>query len=298
MFLTLLLTLVVGGGSVLVNVRLDIYGIFRDPRGRELPIYASEGRAKYFLNLRYVPRNFDAVLIGSSVSDNWPVQDIRSFKVYNESTDGGNITVQKLLVERALREPGLRAVLCVVHPYITHKAGIERSDMSEDEYWGALGSLSLLQAYQRKAKVALGRGKPVWDQFGSEEVPAPPELNPELRAIMLPDGEVHVDETAFAEYRDLVAELRAKGIALAAVVPPTTEPLFEQRRAEMGRYVARMRALFAPSDVFLDLSTPEHADLQRDPTNFKDGVHLTASGARKIVALLDQALAAHGSATR
>ena len=109
--LTLLLTLVTGGAFVLLNVRLDIYGLFRDVRGRRLPIYDSERRAKYLLNLHYVPERFNAVLIGSSVSGDWDTSGIEAWRTYNESTDGGNITEEKVLVERALLEPGIEAAL-------------------------------------------------------------------------------------------------------------------------------------------------------------------------------------------
>src|SRR5262245_23525468 len=84
--------LVVGGGVALANARADICGLFRDTRGRRLPIYGSEHRGKYLLNTRYVPENFEAVLLGSSVTSNWNMAGLTAYAGYNESTDGGNVT--------------------------------------------------------------------------------------------------------------------------------------------------------------------------------------------------------------
>src|SRR5690242_11790260 len=113
MILTLLFTFAAGGGFVLLNLRLDIYGLFRDDHGRLLPIYDSERSGKYLLSLRYVPSNFDAILIGTSVTGTWNTSGLEVFRTYNESTDGGNITEEKLLAERVLRSPGLKAAICL-----------------------------------------------------------------------------------------------------------------------------------------------------------------------------------------
>ena len=82
---------------VLVNMSIDIYGIFRSTKGRHLVVYGDERIAKYLLSERYVPENFDSLLIGSSVSANWNTQGIDSFRAYNESIEGGNIVEEKVI---------------------------------------------------------------------------------------------------------------------------------------------------------------------------------------------------------
>src|SRR5947199_10640983 len=73
------------------NCALDIYGLFRNPAGRELPVYGNERVAKYLMGQRYVRANFDGVLIGSSVSANWEVGTMQSARLFNESVNGGNM---------------------------------------------------------------------------------------------------------------------------------------------------------------------------------------------------------------
>jgi len=290
--LTLLATLVAGGGGVLVDVRLDIYGLFRDARGRRLPIYDTERRAKYLLSLHYVPQNFDAVLVGSSVTANWDTSRLGLFRVYNESTEGANVTEEKALVEQVLRSTSLSAAICVVHPYLTDTQGLNTDDMNDREYWGALGSISLLRSYKLLVTTALGRTLPLWDAYGSEDLKAPEKLNPVLSRILAPGTEVQINEAAFAEYGALVGELRRRGAKLVPVVPPTREDLLEPKRAALGRYLDRMLTLFSPEDVLIDFNAPEYASFRREPSYFRDGVHLTPRGAVEVVRLLDQRLVA------
>jgi hypothetical protein len=288
--LTLVLTLALAGGFVLLNVGLDIHGLFREPRGRRLPIYDSERSGKYLLNFRYVPSSFEAILIGTSVSATWNTAGLTSLRTYNESTDGGNVTEEKVLVERALRSPGLEVALAVIHPYLTDTHGLNTEEMTDREYRGALGSTTLLRSYELLFMTSIGRKKLLWDAHGSEDIEAPTELNPVLRRIMAPGVEVHVDEAAFEEYRALVGELRAHGVKLVAVVPPTMDELLEPKRAAMDRYTARMWTLFSPGDRLIDFNGPAYAAFRRDRGNYRDGVHFSRRGATAIVELLDRNL--------
>src|SRR5258708_1315500 len=106
LLMTLGSVVVVAASVVALNVSLDIYGIFRDPHGRQLPVYGDERIAKYLLCDSYVPANFNALLVGSSVTANWKSGLIRTLRVYNTSVNGGNIVEEKAMVELATAKPG------------------------------------------------------------------------------------------------------------------------------------------------------------------------------------------------
>jgi len=293
---TLLFTLLLGAAVAVCNARADIYGLFRDTRGRRLPIYDSERRGKYLLSQHYVPENFDAILLGSSVTSTWDTGGIHAYRTYNESTDGGNITEMKLLAETVLRSPGLRLALLVVHPYMTDTHGLNADEMGSAEYWGALGSISLLRAYKLRFAVESGRDDLVWDDRGGERKNDAPAgsglspLNPVLRRIIQSEGDVTIDPVALGEYRDLIATLRARGVKLVAVVPPLYEGLLAPRRERFARYASRLLALFAPGDLVIDFNGPEFAAFRADPANFRDGVHHSRRGAAEIVRAIDARL--------
>ena len=116
---TLGIALCMVAAIVLVNMYIDIYGIFRNAKGRHLPVYGDERIAKYLLSEKFVPENFDALLIGTSVSANWKTSDISDFRVYNESVDGGVIAEEKTIADNALLSSHIRLVLLLVQPYLT-----------------------------------------------------------------------------------------------------------------------------------------------------------------------------------
>jgi hypothetical protein len=290
--LTLLITVAVGALCLGLNVRLDVFGLFRDSHGRSLPFYGSERRAKFLLSRRHVPENFEAIFLGSSVTGNWNLSAIERFRTYNESLDGGNVSEEKVLAERALRSPGLKLAFCLLHPYFTDSHGLKTEEMSDREYWAALGSIPLFLGY--KSLLAEARGKPPprrWDPSGTEETNKDAiKLPPDLQRLFLAQGDFHVDEVAFEEYRALVSMLHQKGLKVVMVSPPLAETLLESRREAMDHYLTRMRAMGAPEDVLLDFNTSEDAPFRRDPTNYLDGVHLSDKGAAEVVRLLDRRL--------
>jgi hypothetical protein len=270
---TLLFTALAGGALVLVNVRLDIYGLYRDTHGRRLDLHDSERRGKYLLNHHYVPENFEAVLLGSSVTSNW---------------NTGGLT--------ASERPKL--AICVVHPYMTDSHGLSADEMNRSEYWGALGSTSLLRAYKTWWSTVRHHEDPDWDAVGTELGQSPDgvkPLNPVLRRIMTSEGEVHIDPVAFGEYRAMVDELHALGVKVAAVVPPTSAALLEPHRTRLDGYVQRALTLFSPQDLVIDFNGPAYASFRADPANYRDGVHLTRRGAAELIRMLDQALLRPGA---
>ena len=278
------------GALVLVNLRLDVYGLFRSTRGRHLPIFDSERRGKYLLNQHYVPENFEAVLLGSSVSSNWNTGELTAYRTYNQSTDGGNITEEKVLLEEYLRTATPKVAICVVHPYLTDSHGLAADEMNRREVWAALGSTSLLRAYKAWFSVVRRHGHADWDDVGTEvglgqDRPMP--LNPVLQRIMTSDGDVAVDPIALDEFRSILAMLHARGVKVVAVVPPTAAPILEPHRARLDGYVARMRALFSPEDLVVDLHGPDYAAFRADPDNYRDGVHLSKRGASAVLRTVD-----------
>jgi hypothetical protein len=286
--LTAVLALAGGVANVLINMRLDIYGLFRDTHGRHLGVIDNERRTKFLLSERYVPENFDSVLIGSSVSNNWNTGTIQNFHVYNESIDGGNISEEKLLVEKVLRKRALKLAICVVHPFMTDTHGINSGDMTDKEYWGALGSTTLFRAY---AKLLRSRGSALlWDQYGTEEYDGPVKLNSVLRKMFEPGSDFHIDPDALMDYRCLISELRKQGTRLVVVVPPTSEELLEPKQEALARYLEQVLPLFSPQDEAIDFNAREYDSFLRDNQNFRDGIHLSRQGAAKVVAILDQHL--------
>lgn len=289
--LTTLSTILIATGAIAaLNMAVDVYGLYRPSRGRRLPVLGDDRVAKYLLSMRYVPENFNAMLIGASVSANWDVTAIEGLRVYNGSLDGGNIVEEKPLIEAALERPGISAILLLVHPALTYSHEFETVELKPDLKRSALGSLSLWNAYRNMLSIRLGRTPRTFDYAGTETfLNARSEMNVNMKE-MWNAPEFTVDPVALQAYRNVVANLRARGVQIVFIVPPTSEHLLETKRAPMERYLERMRSEIGTRDLWIDFLSPDGEAFRKTRANFSDGVHLTPDGARQVVAQINAAV--------
>jgi hypothetical protein len=284
---TVATTLAVVALAVGTNAAIDIYGLFRNPAHRSLRVYGNERVAKYLMSRGYVQANFDGVFVGSSVSANWNLGSMRSVRLYNESVNGGNIVEEKAILDQLLEHGGTGLALVLVHPYMTSEHESNGVTLAPREYWGALGSLNLLDAYKNAVKVRLGREPQLFDPAGTQDFgDGTKALNARLRAMMLGTADFEIDPVALQRFREVVAELHARRIPVGFVMPPTAEPLFAPKRAAFTKYASIVLADRSSTDRVLDFSDAEFAQL-RDPDNFSDGVHLRPAGAVRLTAVID-----------
>jgi hypothetical protein len=275
------------------NVALDIYGLFRDPKGRELPVYGNERVAKYLFGKRYIEANFDGVLIGSSVSANWGVGTMQSARLFNESVNGGNMVEEKALLDQVLENGGPGLALVLVHPFLTESHESNSVTLTPREYWGALGSLNLFDAYKNALKIRLHREQQVFDVAGSQDFgDGTKKLNARLQKLMLGSGDFDIDPIALQSYREVVAALHERHVPVGFVIPPTEESLFTPKREAFRKYVSLILADRSPDDRVLDFTSDDFAQFRGDAANFSDGVHLRLAGARAVTGVVDDRLRA------
>lgn len=110
--------------TVTINYYLDDFGLFRSHSERR--IWAREKTSKYLMSYKYIPENFDAVLVGSSVSANLDTRKITSYKMYNLSMNSGNITELKYPLEVLAESGKIKAVVFCLYDYTTKNSGVNR----------------------------------------------------------------------------------------------------------------------------------------------------------------------------
>jgi hypothetical protein len=273
---------------VLVNMTIDIYGIFRSAKGRRLVVYGDQRIAKYLFSERYVPENFDALLIGSSVSANWNTNGIDGFRAYNESVEGGNIVEEKTIADRALASSHIKFAILIVHPYLTDSHAFATVRLTPREKFAALGSQSLLDAYKNDVRVKLHLERNEFDQFGTDDFgDIPQKMNAHLQRMMTPGTPFRIDETAMKSYIDLVDELHAANIRIVYVIPPLLQSIFASKSDAFTNYTRAALANKLEQDLLIDFTSDEFVDFRRNAGNFKDGVHLTNQAAQRVVAVIN-----------
>ena len=151
---------------VLFNVYVNEYGLFGNTKGMSINIWNNERTSKYLLSFNYIPTNFEGILIGPSVSDNLDTKKISGFKIYNASIDGGNISELKYIVENVIQRGNLKFIIICLSPYITKDHGPKTSDISQQKYWGALGSKEILYRYLYKLFTILGLRYDIYNDYG------------------------------------------------------------------------------------------------------------------------------------
>jgi hypothetical protein len=275
-----------------LNLWLDVYGVYRDTHHRRLAVYGDERVAKYLLSGRYVPENFSALLVGSSVSGNWNVADtIQGLRVYNESLLGGNVVEERCLLDQAFSRPGIKVVFLIVHPFLTHSHEFESIRLTPRLKLSSLGSESLWNAYVEMFKICLHHARQAYNEFGALDYgTAKHELNATLKQMMRPGTDFEIDPVAWTAYLDLIREVRAHHVKLVLIVPPISEELFETKRAAFAKYLRLVQAQLAPGEELIDFTSGQYAEFRKNADNFNDGVHMGTQAAAVVVSMMNAAL--------
>ncbi|HXH41294.1 MAG TPA: hypothetical protein VNN08_21885 [Thermoanaerobaculia bacterium] len=273
--LVIITVAVMAGAFVAVNGSIDPMGLFHS-RTR-IVIYTNERWSKYLLSIRYVPEQFDAVLVGTSVTGNWNTGFMQPLRTYNLSIEGGNIYEERLLLENVFKRRKPRVVLFCIHPYLTASYGRQTPYMTNRDYWSALGSLELLKTYHARRRVERHVGRQEFNEFGQQDFKIP--VRP-WRAQAIAGGRWYVvDERSFAEYGRLVASARAAGSRVVAVVPPVNAEQWLYTADAYREYQHRILTFFRGDELVIDFNTAPYDGLRGDRSNFPDGIHLSSTAA-------------------
>ena len=269
--------------SIGVAYRMDVFGIFRDPRGRLLVTSEHERKAKFLLNQAYVPTNFDALVIGASTSVNWRLDQFTGYRFYNESLEGGDASEERKLVEQALPKGHFKVALVGLYPRITGlhvlQDGFDTATHTE-----ALGSIS---AYSVEFEALLDRLQHRTSAFspnGSHTFPPrqPPPYHHNWQDEVIGDQ----DPLSVADYQALVRELLQGGTRVIYVVSPIFNDALMQNQRVMDEYRAQVSATM-PAAPMIDFNLPEYTDFRQDQDNFTDALHLSSAGSERLSRLLN-----------
>ena len=282
-----------------LNMYTDIYGLFRAARGRPVTVYGEERVAKYLHSFRYIPENFDGVILGSSVSAILDARDFEGYRIYNASIDGGNVEDLKPIAENIFKKGRLKVTIICVHRYLTNDHNQKTDLITPKEYWGALGSPQLLTAYVSRMAIGLGLVRARYDEYGTKHFASDPDSSRVRTTISEAVsgiergtesvGNYYIDPVAFAELRDVLTLARGRSRQLIMFFPPVPAPILAVRSAEYAGYREVTSSLLDPHDVVVDFNAPNYENLRSDVRNFVDAVHLSRRGARLVMVELAKA---------
>lgn len=265
---------------------IDPYGLMRDPTGRRLSVYFEERKAKFLMSKRYVPANFDGVLLGPSSADNWDLRTVAGVRMYNESLSGGNAREERLLLNEAATHKHFRLAILVLAPTMTHdhevNEGLENINPSE-----AIISIHAMIHEFDYLRLAIhgSLGKIDAAPNGQYQFIFPKKLE----TLQLGPDYFAIDPVAAEQYRSLVDFLQEQCTVVVYLLPPLYEPFYKLNKMGFDAYAKTILSYLPPAPI-INMQAPEYIGLRSDPDNFIDWYHLQPVGAVKAVALLNQAM--------
>jgi hypothetical protein len=281
-----------------VNCYIDIYGLFRGKKDRN--IYINERTTKYLFSLRYIPENFEGVILGPSLSANLNPEAIKEYKIYNASIMGVNISELNILIDNIVKKGHMKFAIVCLGPYLTKDHGKKAASIDPKEYYGALGSTNLLRTYLlyfvRKYNLAPGRyaqhiyNTEGWDNF-ELEMPNPPskEIIDKRAAARLFDS-TKVDSIALLDLNSALQTLRKNNIKVIGYFSPVPYKLYQLNKPNYLVYENKMKQLFNDSDILLNLNDEKYKAVNSDYNSFIDHGHLSANGQAFVLSVLDSTL--------
>lgn len=294
-------------GFIGINYISNDFGLWRYRESTR--IWTLEKTSKYLMAHRYVPENFDTVMIGASVSANMDTRKIKKYRVYNLSMSGGNITETGAAARAYLEARGDKKLMIVtLHPYITKNSGVKSFQINEREYYGSLFSLIPVRLWLAKIQVALGINQHAfdesaegWNNFNYPWTQKNPAINAEkakniLEQLKAGKGKhtsyYQINPQAVKELKDLLILAREKGVKIAAYYYPIFGPTFEvmDYTGEWKRYRSTIDPLFKQGEIIFDMNTTDFDYLRYNNKVYHDGSHLTQTGANAVLDALNQKL--------
>ena len=284
------------------NVYIDIYGLFRKVKDRKIQVYHNEKETKYLLSYAYIPENFNAILIGPSLSDNIDALQLSndSTKVYNASVMGANISELKRIVENAVLSNRINQVIICLHPYLTKGAEIRASELNDKSYFGAIGSLNLYQTYAlaviRELNLMPSKfpnhqinwygTNEYYDFFRVGNVKEKIHQEAQVHA----NEQIIVDPRAIDELKELLSMLSDRKIDVLGYFHPIPKPIYEANKSAHQAYQRDITAYFDMGGRIIDFNNKEYHSFCADNSNFIDHGHLSRKGQSVIADILSQRL--------
>ncbi len=292
---SLLLSLVLAGSFVLFNVCMDEFGLFRKVEGRRIRIYTAEMTTKYLLSYRYIPKNFDALIIGPSLSDQLDPRKITGYQVYNLSLLMGNVSELKQSVENCLNRGNIRLAIICLNPYLTRDAIVWDKRLRPESLYSVLGSTFTFKFYNSMIKCNLD---PKDDSFTeswsgySRPIQKVPSVVAAIDSFAAMVKEVHtINPTSFEQLRGLIQLARKRGTRILAYYHPMPHKVFAASEPSFRKYQQQINTLFDGHDLVWDFNTPYYDPFTKNPANYIDHGHLSVAGADYVVAELNRLLA-------
>lgn len=281
--------LILSMSIIATNFYLNEFGLFRSREN--IRIWALEKSSKYLLSFRYIPENFNGILVGPSLSGNVDTKKIKNDKIYNMSLNGGNASELMYVSENVLNSKNIKCLIICLHPYITASSGTKGMQIDKKEYWGSLFSFFPFKFYKRKIKTILHPEKDIFhsSEWGYNDFNMLLKNKVDFSVIVennknVGKEEIIVNPVAYSDLQNMVDLAHKNNVKVLAYYYPIFHDWYDNyvRSGEWGRYTSKIDKIFGDNDVVWDMNSPEYQYINKDYRSYTDG-HLSYYGADLVV---------------
>ncbi len=262
---------------------IDPYGLLRNPEGRKLIVWFSDRRAKVLMSRRYVPTNFDGLLLGPSSCELWNLSTIDGAKMFNECVGGEDAVEARILVNQALARGHFKLAVFLLDITMTSTHEVRDqmdSTGSSQAIWSIHGIVNelLFVLHQTHVRLKYDNAPNGQMQFFVKTDYSTPLIDP---------ASYQLDPIALKAFQDAVLALRNNGATIVYVVPPLYGPYFQANQTGLQEFIKVLRSKLPPAPV-VDLNESKYDDLRFDRRNFRDRVHTSPAGSSRVATLLEK----------
>ncbi|MBT1703456.1 hypothetical protein [Chryseosolibacter indicus] len=287
----------------LTNYIADIYGLIRSSKGRKLKVLYHEKITKYLFSYRYIPQNFNTVIIGTSLSDSLDVSSYnktsKTNKVYNGSIMGADITLVYPMVENVVGA-GVKNVILCLSPYMMKKSAAKGLPSPSPVRIYTLGTKFLYESYLIALLRFLGivPNKFPKGQFNEHGVHNYYHL---FKKVVMKekfqqviddnkDKPIVKDESAYEVFQSLIEFLDRNKVNYFIYFHPLPKEIFMSKREEYDIFHSRVRSIVQKEEIILDFNDQQYSFITSDYSNYLDHGHLSNKGQKIVTDILCQKL--------
>jgi hypothetical protein len=285
LYCTISLTMTVAAMFVFANTRADLFGL---RGGDDIRIHTLPRFSLYLMTYRFIPNNFDGLLIGNSLASSYDTSVIGSYKVFNAAMRASSMTEERALTEETLKRGHLKVVIIILNPTLTSTHFTRSVYMTPHDYWASFGSIQTLMTDCQVLREAIGRPGPItYDTYGRTKWPLkmlPPPVIP------FSDHDFYRDPTEMNDLYSLLGELHAKGVKVYAMFSPIYQPRWDQREKQLLDWQTKVLSGFSPTDVVIRMPQNIEKTLQENRENFPDYEHLSSSASATAMGVIDKTI--------